>query len=297
MQGRTVLAGVVCAVGAVVWAVPGATQHEQHQQPGNKAGAAPSTRRAPAPSRASQPAPGRTGARNNQSGQDHTGHNQGGTAMSGYGMQSGGMSMDTMMATQGMLAESRRHSDAAMQALDRLAAALDAARMAPDRDQGARALDRATQELQTVREHLGRSQYSLDMGGDLQHLEMNPPRGAPRGGDQHGMPGHEPGMAPQSRGHEGHGGAPSAAPGASPTRAPGGAGAPHPHEPAALGRGEAALPSLTRGTPGMAGARGTAGNATGTGRTGAAGRTQGNPGAGRAGGGSGAGGGGGAGGR
>lgn len=157
--------------------------------------------------------------------------------MSGHGLQSGGMSMDTMMATQGMLAESRRHSDAAMQALDRLAAALDAARMAPDRDQGARALDRATQELQAVRAHLGRSQYSLDMGGDLQHLEMNPPRGTPRGGDQHGMPRHEPGMAPQTGGHEGH--------------------------------GATALPSLTRGTPGMSGARATAGHTTGTGRTGA----------------------------
>src|SRR5439155_23804479 len=41
-----------------------------------------------------------------------------------HGMQMGGMSMDTMMATQGMLMESQRHSQAAMGAIDQAAGAI-----------------------------------------------------------------------------------------------------------------------------------------------------------------------------
>ncbi len=137
--------------------------------------------------------------------QGHAGHampNGGKGAMAG-------MSMDTMMAMQGMLAESRKYSQAALKSLDTLASALEDARQAPDRASGLGAMERARKALETVREHLVHSQYSIDMSGDVQRLE-------PKGGGQPPHLGHDApqGMKTEPKGgkkvvpaYPGHGGA------------------------------------------------------------------------------------------
>lgn len=205
----------------------------------------------------------------------HAGHQ-----MKMSGMKMGGMSMDGMMAMQGMLTEIHKHSQAALLSLDELAIALKTARQAPDRPQSASALGRAERALEAAREHLGRTQYSVELGGDLQRLESNPESTAPHlGGDHEAAPvprttpganpkRSAPGAPPEmggakgTPGHEGHGvaGPP--------------AGRPQPNVQPSQGTGNSVdLPSLVRGTPGMPGAPGLAGTSVRRGANTPAGQT------------------------
>lgn len=221
----------------------------------------------------------------------HAGHTMPKARGAGGGMQlggahAGGMSIDSMMAIQGMLTESRKHSQAALQSLEELASAIQEARQAGDRIQSTRALERAQKSLEKAREHLGRSQYSLDMSGDVQRLEMNPAAAAPHLGGRHETlpdagPGEgpsrvRPGMAPTGgpQGHGGHGpgtGTPNGGvreqerAGEVPSGRGGVEGG---RSPAPLGQRDSSLvpdrsielPSLVRGTPGMPGAPGLSGS-------------------------------------
>jgi len=201
----------------------------------------------------------------------HAGHQ-----MKMSGMKMGGMSMDGMMAMQGMLTESRKHSQAALQSLDELASALQKARQAPDRPQSADALGRAERALEAAREHLGRTQYSVELGGDLQRLESNPGAAAPHlGGDHEAAP--VPRTAPGANPKRSAPGVPPEMGGAKGTPGHEGhevAGPPQPNLQPGQGTGDSVeLPSLVRGTPGMPGAPGLSGTSVRRGANTPAGQT------------------------